>query len=223
MARIPINRRQRLLQVMDRYWGYGALRPLQREATQSVLAGRDSVVVLPAGGGKSLCFQAPALCLCGVTVVVSPLNSLVWGQVDVLRKSGIRAACVNSALPFYRQREVIAQLCGGELKLLYISPERLITEPMLDLLGTQDVAMFAIEQAHCISLWGHDFRPEYRSLGLLKERFPTLNVHAYTALATERVCVDIACQLKLHDAKIINGMCDFQIQPDRWRQSTKLS
>ena len=147
MARLPINRRQRLLQVMDRYWGYGALRPLQREATQSVLAGRDSVVVLPAGGGKSLCFQAPALCLCGVTVVVSPLNSLVWDQVDVLRKSGIRAACVNSAVPVYRQREVVAQLCGGELKLLYISPERLITEPMLDLLETQDVAMFAIEQA----------------------------------------------------------------------------
>ena len=223
MARVPTNRRERLLQVIGRYWGYGALRPLQREATQSVLAGRDSVVVLPAGGGKSLCFQAPALCLRGVTVVVSPLNSLVRDQVDVLRKTGIRAACVNSALPVHRQREVIVRLCGGELKLLYVSPERLITEPMLDLLGTQDVAMFAIEQAHCISSWGHDFRPEYRSLGLLKERFPTLNVHAYTALATERVCADIACQLKLHDPKIINGTCDPQIQPDRWRQATKLS
>ena len=195
-------------QVVRRHWGFDSFRPLQQEAIESVLAGRDSVVVLPTGGGKSLCFQAPACCLDGVVVVVSPLISLMKDQVDALRENGVAAAFCNSSLSSGEKRRVVDDLRAGKLKLLYMAPETLLTDPMLDLLDSITVATFAIDEAHCISSWGHDFRPEYRGLKVLKKRFPGIAVHTYTATATERVRQDIAVQLGLDDPELLVGSFD---------------
>src|SRR5688572_24119594 len=158
---------------------------------QCVLEGRDSVVVMPTGGGKSLCFQAPALAMPGLAVVVSPLISLMKDQVDALGDSGVAAAAVNSTLSPEERRRVADDVRSGRLKLLYLSPEKLMTERTLEFLGQTPLSFFAIDEAHCISDWGHDFRPEYRMLRELKARFPQVGVHAYTATATERVRHDI--------------------------------
>jgi len=195
-------------QVVRRHWGFDSFRPLQQEAIESVLAGRDSVVVLPTGGGKSLCFQAPAVCMNGVAVVVSPLISLMKDQVDALRENGVAAAFCNSSLSSEEKRRVVDDLRAGKLKLLYMAPETLLTGPILDLLESITVSTFAIDEAHCISSWGHDFRPEYRGLRTLKQRFPGVAVHAYTATATERVRLDIAAQLGLDEPAILVGSFD---------------
>lgn len=197
-----------LLSVLKQYWGFDALRPLQAEAMACALGGRDSVVVLPTGGGKSLCFQAPALCVPGMAVVVSPLISLMKDQVDSLADCGVPAACVNSMLPSDERRRVAEAIRAGRLKLLYLAPERLMTERTLDFLRGVPLSFFAIDEAHCISHWGHDFRPEYRELRKLKELFPEVAVHAYTATATPRVRDDIAAQLALRDAEFLVGPFD---------------
>lgn len=175
---------------------------------QSVLDHHDSVVVLPTGGGKSICFQAPAMAMPGLAVVVSPLISLMKDQVDALTECGISAACVNSSMSYSERAQVADAMRSGQLKLLYVAPERLCTEKMLDFLETCQVSFFAIDEAHCISAWGHDFRPEYRMLREIRARFPALGVHAYTATATEHVRRDISAQLDLRDPQWLIGSFD---------------
>ena len=194
--------------VLQQYWGYDSFRPLQAEAMQAVLEHRDSVVVLPTGGGKSICFQAPAVAMPGLAVVVSPLISLMKDQVDSLTECGIPAACVNSSMSQSQRVQVANRMRSGQLKLLYVAPERLCNDKMLDFLETVDVSFFAIDEAHCISAWGHDFRPEYRMLQQLRSRFPGTGVHAYTATATEHVRQDIADQLGLREPEWLVGSFD---------------
>ncbi len=191
-----------------RHWGYAAFREHQRPAVEAVLAGRDSVVVLPTGGGKSLCFQVPAVLMDGVAIVVSPLISLMKDQVDALRECGIPAAAINSSLTNAERSQIAQQLRAGELKLVYVAPERLCTERMIDFLHDLRVSFIAVDEAHCISNWGHDFRPEYRLLGQLRDSFPEIGFHAYTATATETVREDIAQQLRLHEPNYIVGSFD---------------
>jgi ATP-dependent DNA helicase RecQ len=197
-----------LREALLHYWGYDSFRPLQAEAMRAVVEHRDSVVVLPTGGGKSICFQAPAVTMPGLAVVVSPLISLMKDQVDALIECGISAACVNSSQSTDEQRRVANLIGRGELKLLYVAPERLCTEKMLRYLEGIDVSFFAIDEAHCISAWGHDFRPEYRMLRQLRERFPKVGVHAYTATATQPVRDDIVEQLGLQAAEQLVGSFD---------------
>jgi len=199
---------QSLNEVVQKYWGYDSLRPLQQEAMQAVIENRDSVVVLPTGGGKSLCFQAPAVCSSGLAVVVSPLISLMKDQVDAMTSCGVPAACVNSTHSPDERRRVIDDIISGEIKLLYVAPERLVMEHTLDFLQSIDVSFFAIDEAHCISEWGHDFRPEYRSLKMLKKEFPGIGVHCYTATATPQVRNDISQQLGLIDPEVLVGSFD---------------
>ncbi len=197
-----------LREALLHYWGYDSFRPLQAEAMRAVIEHRDSVVVLPTGGGKSICFQAPAVTMPGLAVVVSPLISLMKDQVDALIECGIPAACVNSSLPPKELQRVAERVRRGELKLLYVAPERLCTERMLAFLDDANVSFFAIDEAHCISAWGHDFRPEYRMLKLLRSRFPRAGVHAYTATATQQVRDDIVQQLGLQEAEQLVGSFD---------------
>jgi ATP-dependent DNA helicase RecQ len=189
-----------LAEALERYWGYTSFRPLQREAMDAILSDRDSIVVMPTGGGKSLCFQAPAVVRDGLAVVVSPLISLMKDQVDTLVGNGVPAACYNSSLPSERKSSVLAGLREGRYRLLYVSPERLVGEggsAFINLLAGCAVRFVAIDEAHCISQWGHDFRPEYRQLGTLRTLLPNISIHAYTATATARVRRDIAAQLGL--------------------------
>ncbi len=195
-------------ETLQRVWGYSAFRPLQQEAVLCALQRRDSVVVLPTGGGKSLCFQVPALCQDGLAIVVSPLISLMKDQVDALHANGVPAAFINSSQQLDEQRDIAYRMRDGELKLVYVAPERLLTDRMLQFLGGLKVSMFAIDEAHCISDWGHDFRPEYRGLRVLKQRFAGVPVHAYTATAPEHVRRDIAAQLGLVDAEFLVGSFD---------------
>ena len=200
-----------LVHVLERYWGYTSFRPLQREAMDAILSRRDSVVVLPTGGGKSLCFQAPALVRQGLGVVVSPLISLMKDQVDTLVGNGVPAALYNSTLSADEKTSVSAGLREGRYRLLYVSPERLAGEGsdgFLAWLSRCDVQFVAVDEAHCISQWGHDFRPEYRQLGRLRDFFPDVSLHAYTATATARVRRDIATQLGLRDPIELVGSFD---------------
>ena len=190
------------------YWGYDAFRPLQAEAMRAVVEHRDSVVVLPTGGGQAICFQAPAVTMPGLAVVVSPLISLMKDQVDALVECGIPAAGVNSSMPARELQRVSERVRRRELKLLYVAPERLCTEKMLSFLDDANVSFFAIDEAHCISAWGHDFRPEYRMLKQLRTRFPKVGVHAYTATATQQVRDDIVEQLGLKNVEQLVGSFD---------------
>jgi ATP-dependent DNA helicase RecQ len=196
---------------LHRYWGYSSFRPLQREAMDAVLSGRDSIVVLPTGGGKSLCFQAPAVVQDGLAVIVSPLISLMKDQVDTLVGNGVPAALFNSSLKAEEKSDVIAGMRQGRYKLLYVSPERLVGEggdSFLALLASCRVRFVAIDEAHCISQWGHDFRPEYRQLSRLRQFLPGVALHAYTATATGRVRKDIQSQLALNDPIELVGSFD---------------
>ena len=199
---------QRLLTVTRRYWGFDRLLPFQEEAMECVLKERDSLLVLPTGGGKSLCYQAPAMCLEGLTIVVSPLISLMKDQVDSLRSSGIAAAYTNSSLSIAERQQVADEVRAGTTRLLYLAPERLVSEATLSFLSKVNVARFAIDEAHCISAWGHDFRPEFRSLEVLRERFPHVSIHAFTATATQQVRDDIVESLRLRNAKMLVGDFD---------------
>ncbi len=198
----------RLREVLRTYWGYDAFLPLQAEAMSCVLRGRDSVVVLPTGGGKSLCFQAPAMCLDGLALVVSPLISLMKDQVDALRNCGVPAAFANSTLSAAERRAVADDVRAGRLRLLYLSPERLLAEGTLEFLKSTRISLVAVDEAHCISSWGHDFRPEYRGLGMLKQVFPGVAIHAYTATASAQVRSDIVEQLHLADPETVVGSFD---------------
>jgi len=196
---------------LQRYWGYTSFRPLQREAMEAILGDRDSLVVLPTGGGKSLCFQAPALVRQGLALVVSPLISLMKDQVDTLTGNGVPAACFNSSLSPAEKAGVLERLRAGTLRLLYVSPERLVGDggaQFVNVLSGCRVSFVAIDEAHCISQWGHDFRPEYRQLARLRTVLPDIGLHAYTATATARVRRDIAAQLELRDPVELVGSFD---------------
>jgi ATP-dependent DNA helicase RecQ len=194
-----------LAEVVRRYWGYSTFRPLQKEAMVAALDGRDSLVVLPTGGGKSLCYQAPALLSSRLTVVVSPLIALMKDQVDRLIQRGIPSAFFNSSLDPADRRRVSAGICRRQYKLVFVAPERFTDPSFADMLHHVGVGAFAIDEAHCISHWGHDFRSEYRQLGQLKQRFPDTPVHSFTATATPMVRDDIIAQLGLRDPVVLVG------------------
>jgi ATP-dependent DNA helicase RecQ len=186
---------------LKKHFGYDQFRPLQREIISDALAGRDVFVLMPTGGGKSLCFQLPALTRQGLTIVVSPLISLMKDQVDALQTSGIPATYLNSTLD---REEAVARWRGlhrGEYRMLYVAPERLMLDTFLDRAVNWNIAQFAIDEAHCISEWGHDFRPEYRELKKLRTHFLDVPMMALTATATERVRADIVKQLKLREPR----------------------
>ena len=190
-----------LIATLKKHFGYDQFRPLQEEIIRDALAGRDVFVLMPTGGGKSLCFQLPALMRDGLTIVVSPLISLMKDQVDALQTSGIPATYLNSTLDRDESKARWRGLHRGEYRMLYVAPERLMLETFLERALNWRIAQFAIDEAHCISEWGHDFRPEYRDLKKLREHFPDAPVIALTATATERVRADIVKQLKLREPR----------------------
>src|SRR5256884_6296955 len=183
---------------LKNYFGYDAFRPLQEEIIRDALAGRDVFALMPTGGGKSVCFQLPALLRDGLTIVVSPLIALMKDQVDSLEASGIAATFLNSTLNADDARRRWRGLHRAEYRLLYVAPERLMLDGFLERALNWNIAQIAIDEAHCISEWGHDFRPEYRELKKLRTHFPDVPIMALTATATERVRDDIIKQLKLH-------------------------
>ena len=194
--------------VLKQYWGHNGFLPLQEEAIDLVLKGRDSLLVLPTGGGKSACFQVPALVRNTLALVVSPLIALMKDQVDGLNLNGVAAACINSSMTADEKIEVTNRLRAGELNLLYISPEKLAQPRSINFLKTLNVSFIAIDEAHCISQWGHDFRPDYRQLKNLRQHFPKISIHAYTATATPEVQEDIAAQLNLEQPQFLIGSFD---------------
>ena len=189
-------------EVLDRVFGYGAFRGEQEAIIEHVAGGGDCLVVMPTGGGKSLCYQIPALLRAGVAVVVSPLIALMQDQVDALRQAGVRAGYLNSTLTFGEVRAIEDDARAGRLDLLYVAPERLMGERTLALLDGLRIALFAIDEAHCVSQWGHDFRPEYLRLSVLHERYPGVPRIALTATADEPTRREIAERLGLGDARV---------------------
>jgi ATP-dependent DNA helicase RecQ len=185
--------------LLKKYFGFTSFRPLQEDIIRDALARRDVFAVLPTGGGKSLCFQLPALAQPGLTVVVSPLIALMKDQVDALQSAGVPATFLNSSLAAGESRPRLRGLHNGEYRLLYVAPERLMLSGFLEDLKRWNVNLFAIDEAHCISEWGHDFRPEYRQIASLRSHFPEVPVMALTATATERVRADIVAQLHLRE------------------------
>jgi ATP-dependent DNA helicase RecQ len=199
------DRARRLLRTV---FGYQRFRPHQGEVVDHLIAGGDAVVLMPTGGGKSLCYQIPAMVRPGTGIVVSPLIALMRDQVAGLNQVGVRAAVLNSTQTLEESRAVERALLAGELDLLYLAPERLLTPRTLELLGRARLALFAIDEAHCVSRWGHDFRPEYLQLDLLPERFPGVPRIALTATADERTRSEIAGRLRLGGARLFVGGFD---------------
>ncbi|GAB3541191.1 DNA helicase RecQ [Spirosoma fluminis] len=187
---------------LKRYYGYDRFRPMQEDIIRSILSGRDTLVLMPTGGGKSVCFQIPALMLPGITIVVSPLIALMKDQVGALHMNGIQAAFYNSTQTSRQQRDIEADCLSGKLKLLYVSPEKLLTESFFAFLKRVTISLFAIDEAHCISSWGHDFRPEYTQLHVLKEHFPQVPTVALTATADKLTRQDIGQRLGMNDPAI---------------------
>ncbi len=196
------------LEVLSKVFGYNKFRDGQEAVINAVVDGRDALVLLPTGGGKSLCYQIPALVREGVAVVVSPLISLMQDQVEQLREAGVSAAYINSTQDQEQQQSVLSRITGGTLQLLYVSPEKLLTPWLMSFLQSQTVSLFAVDEAHCVSHWGHDFRQDYRALGLLKQRFPSIPVIGLTATADAATQADILVQLNLQDPFVYKGSFD---------------
>ena len=190
-----------MLERLKSHFGFDRFLPLQEEIINQVLAGRDTLVLMPTGGGKSLCYQLPALCLSGLTLVVSPLIALMKDQVDALNANGIAASYINSTLSSAEIARVQEQARSGGLKLVYAAPERLALPEFRKFLRSIELSLIVVDEAHCISEWGHDFRPDYRNLKALRQEFPAVPVIALTATATEKVREDIVAQLDLQDAE----------------------
>ncbi|WP_329096870.1 DNA helicase RecQ [Actinomadura citrea] len=217
------------LDTLRRVFGYDAFRDGQREIIEHVVAGGDALVLMPTGGGKSLCYQIPALVRKGTGIVVSPLIALMQDQVDALRALGVRAGFLNSTQDFDERRVTEAQFTAGELDLLYLAPERLKLAATVELLDRGDVSLFAIDEAHCVSQWGHDFRPDYLTLSGLHERWPEIPRIALTATATEATRGEIASRLRLEQARHFVASFDrpniqYRIEPktDAKRQLLRL-
>ena len=196
------------LSILQSTFGYEQFRSPQDEIIDELVAGRDAFVLMPTGGGKSLCYQIPAILRPGTAIIVSPLIALMQDQVDALQQLGIKAAYLNSTLQAAQAREVEQQLMQGELDLLYVAPERLLNEFMLSMLERCQIALFAIDEAHCVSQWGHDFRPEYQQLKILHERFPSTPRIALTATADQRTRDEIITQLQLSEARVFINSFD---------------
>jgi ATP-dependent DNA helicase RecQ len=212
-----VNLQSSIDNVLHRYWGYSSFRPLQREAIDAVLASRDSLVVLPTGGGKSLCFQLPALLDSAaqgsepLALVISPLIALMKDQVDGLVAQGVAAACLHSGQTSAERQAALDQVRSGACRLLYVAPERAVgatSDGFAALVGRRELRYVAIDEAHCISQWGHDFRPEYRQLRALRDRFGEIAFHAFTATATPRVRADIVSELALRQPVELVGPFD---------------
>jgi len=195
----PVREPERFSAALHRYWGYESFRPGQESIVKSIAAGRDACVVMPTGGGKSLCYQLPAVLDATTAVVISPLIALMQDQVAQLLQMGISAACLNAATPSEERNHILHHASTGKYQLLYLSPERIALGGTVDWLKRLPISFFAIDEAHCISEWGHEFRPEYRQLSRLRELFPDRPIAAFTASATRRVRHDIIEQLRLRD------------------------
>ena len=199
---------EKALNILQKTFGYSGFRHNQKDIIHQVLDGGDAFVLMPTGGGKSLCYQIPAMARDGVGIIVSPLIALMQDQVDALNQLGIRAAFLNSTLSSSEQRDVEQALRNNELQMLYVAPERLLSESTLNLLNQCQIALFAIDEAHCVSQWGHDFRPEYQRLSALPERFPNIPRIALTATADNRTRAEIIQQLRLDEAGIFVNSFD---------------
>ncbi len=192
---------ERAQQVLADVFGFRQFRSHQADIIRTVIAGGDVLALMPTGGGKSLCYQIPALVRPGTGIVVSPLIALMQDQVEALTQAGVKAAYLNSTLDYREQTALEARVASGGLDILYVSPERLLQERTLALLARTELSLFAIDEAHCVSQWGHDFRPEYRQLKVLAERFPEVPRIALTATADERTREEIVSELKLERAQ----------------------
>jgi ATP-dependent DNA helicase RecQ len=206
------------LEILRTVFGFDDFRGQQAEIIEHVVAGGDALVLMPTGGGKSLCYQVPALCRDGVAIVVSPLIALMRDQVEALRQLGVRAAALNSSIPFSEAMKIERQMRAGEIDLVYVAPERLLTDPFLELLGRCRLALFAIDEAHCVSQWGHDFRPEYLQLTVLHQRFPAVPRIALTATADAPTRRDIVERLELGKGRVFVAGFDrpnirYRVQP----------
>jgi len=199
---------KRAQEILQSTFGYDQFRHAQQDIIQELLNGNDALVLMPTGGGKSLCFQIPALVREGTAIVVSPLIALMQDQVDALQQLGVNAAYLNSSLSPNQAYDVEQQLLNNELELLYVAPERLLNSQFLSLLDRSDLALFAIDEAHCVSQWGHDFRPDYQQLALLHQRYPSVPRIALTATADQRTRDEIIKQLQLDDARVFINSFD---------------
>lgn len=194
--------------VLKQYFGYDAFRPLQAEIIDTVLANKDCLVLMPTGGGKSICYQVPALVQPGIAVVISPLIALMTDQVQALKANGVQAAFVNSSLTTTEQNQILKECESGILKILYISPEKVFSSGFLPFLQSLPISLFAVDESHCVSFWGHDFRPEYTQLRILKDIFPQIPVIALTATADKVTRKDILQQLNIPEAKVFIASFD---------------
>ncbi|MDF4951866.1 RecQ family ATP-dependent DNA helicase, partial [Vibrio parahaemolyticus] len=194
--------------MLEDVFGYQEFRDGQLLVIDAAIEGRDSLVILPTGGGKSLCYQIPALVRAGITLVISPLISLMKDQVDQLKANGVAAECINTTMPREELLSVYNRMHTGHLKLVYVSPARVLMRDFIERLENLPLSMIAVDEAHCISQWGHDFRPEYAALGQLKQQFPQVPIMALTATADDATRSDILSRLNLTDPHVYLGSFD---------------